>query len=287
MKHFKPQPHEIVILSEVFERRGLTTRYTFDSEKLDREGYTALSDEILTMQNLTWDTRVQVNLLLAELLKTQEKIIKQSWALREAEVHNAYLELRVARLESENDDLSEKAYRDPLTGIFNRLLFVEALEEELQRFNASNKGRRRTDGAAVVFIDLRKFKPINDKYGHDAGDQALKEVAKILQRTIRSKDVVARWGGDEFVIMIKDIRTADSRKVFERLQEELDSITFNYKGTQIEFSARLGKIDIEPKKKPDQIMHEADMVMINSKDPRDREGPVATIDAALSAPSVK
>lgn len=292
MQHFSPSPNEIVLLSEVFGKYELTTRYTFDPEELDYDKCTALMDEILTMPNLTYDTRTQVNSLLSALHLQQEKQRKQSWALREAEVSHAHLEFKVARLESENDDLSEKAYKDALTGIFNRLYFVQALEAELEKFNASNKGRRRTDGAAVVFIDLRKFKPINDTYGHDAGDQALCEVANILSddEIIRSDDVVARWGGDEFVVLIKNIKHPDSQKVFARLQDALDEIKFKYKKdgktTEITFSARLGKIDIEPNKKPDQIMHEADMVMINSKDPRDRQGPVTAIDATLSGPSV-
>jgi diguanylate cyclase (GGDEF)-like protein len=266
-------------LSNLFDIYGLmVTPYMFATEKLTLSILDKLRTEIFRLDHLSFDVQQNIVLFLGMAYEDQQKLKKLSWKLRETEVGYTELEL-------ENKKLEKIAYTDVLTGIFNRAGFLRELKTELATFNdIDNESRCEIDGAAVVFIDLRKFKPINDTYGHAAGDKALQRVSEILQEETREEDVVGRWGGDEFVVMIKSINSPDSEAVLERLNKKLDHIPLDIEGQTIYFSARTGKIHIKLGQKADQIMHEADMDMINSKDPRDRESTVQLIDNSMRGP---
>lgn len=108
--------------------------------------------------------------------------------------------------------LEKMAHTDGLTGLPNRVMFQDQLEA------ARNHSSRHGDRFGLLFIDLDKFKPINDTLGHAAGDRVLKEVASRIRATLRGEDVAARLGGDEFVILVRDISAAeDIVEVAERL----------------------------------------------------------------------
>jgi diguanylate cyclase (GGDEF)-like protein/PAS domain S-box-containing protein len=96
------------------------------------------------------------------------------------------------------DDMLRKALHDPLTGLPNREMFTESLER------AVHKARRRSARFSVLFVDLDRFKEVNDTMGHEAGDKLLKVVAERLCAAVRSSDLVARLAGDEFVVLIED-----------------------------------------------------------------------------------
>lgn len=97
-----------------------------------------------------------------------------------------------------------QAYHDRLTGLANRPM----LQEELKR--VVKRATRDSERLALLFIDLDGFKLVNDTLGHEVGDDVLREVAEHLQRTIRQSDLAARWGGDEFVVLLSNVRDADS-----------------------------------------------------------------------------
>jgi diguanylate cyclase (GGDEF)-like protein/PAS domain S-box-containing protein len=119
------------------------------------------------------------------------------------------------RKESEAE-LARRATHDALTGLPNRALLIDRLEVAL-----AHEGRRPTS-VAVVFCDVDGFKRINDRLGHGAGDQVLVEVAARLQGAVRTGDTVARFGGDEFVVLCDDLTEADLDVVTERMARALD-----------------------------------------------------------------
>ncbi|HEY6758947.1 MAG TPA: bifunctional diguanylate cyclase/phosphodiesterase [Baekduia sp.] len=115
--------------------------------------------------------------------------------------------------------LAHRAAHDPLTGLPNRRAFVERVEQALDR-------RRRRDGAdgrvAVLFVDVDDFKVVNDSLGHGAGDRLLEAVAQRLGAALRPQDVVARFGGDEFTVLVSDVvDQADALRVAQRLEAAL------------------------------------------------------------------
>ncbi len=120
------------------------------------------------------------------------------------------------RLDETLRSLGEQAATDPLTGVYNRRVADERLYEDLARVE---RGR----GAfTLALLDLDQFKPVNDRFGHGAGDACIKHVASVLSRNVRGEDWVARWGGDEFLVRVSEAGEAPSGdQALERLAEEL------------------------------------------------------------------
>ncbi len=114
---------------------------------------------------------------------------------RSFERMQALISQQLQALESSRQELSHLARHDVLTGLLNRRLFLEQLDSALER-------AKRSGSLALLFIDLDKFKDINDQHGHDAGDAALQGVAWRLLANIRKVDMVARMGGDDFVVLL-------------------------------------------------------------------------------------
>lgn len=115
-----------------------------------------------------------------------------------------------------------QAFHDALTGLPNRTLFTDRLEQALAKAR-----RAKTKRPAVMFLDLDKFKEINDTYGHDAGDELLKAVANRLKACVRGSDTVARLGGDEFTVLLPDAETLDEarivgEKILEQMRQPVD-----------------------------------------------------------------
>jgi diguanylate cyclase (GGDEF)-like protein/PAS domain S-box-containing protein len=105
----------------------------------------------------------------------------------------------ITALKRSEAELAHQAMHDPLTGLANRALFLDHLRSELAR------GERRSEALAVLFLDLDRFKVVNDSLGHSAGDELLGEVCRRLQSLLRGGDIVARLGGDEFVMLLPDV----------------------------------------------------------------------------------
>lgn len=106
---------------------------------------------------------------------------------------------QMAMLRAKQLELTHLAGHDPLTGLPNRLLFMEHLEAAIRHAAAVR------EGLAVMFVDLDRFKQINDQHGHSAGDRTLVAVAKRLSQVLRAGDMAARLGGDEFIVLISDV----------------------------------------------------------------------------------
>jgi diguanylate cyclase (GGDEF)-like protein len=127
-------------------------------------------------------------------------------------------ELRVTnrRLESAQQDLVQAAITDPLTGCHNRRFFDQVVDRELQRH------ARFKLPLSLLFVDINRFKAVNDTLGHEAGDRVLRYVASFLKRHIREADYVFRWGGDEFLVMITCLGEEAARKA-SRLKAAFDA----------------------------------------------------------------
>ncbi len=132
------------------------------------------------------------------------------------------------------DELEYRAFHDPLTGLPNRDLFSHRLEQALARV------QRRDDVVAVLFLDLDNFKVVNDSLGHEVGDQLLVAVSQRLKRCLRSRDVVARMGGDEFTVLLEDVSGASgAEETAERINCELWA-PFTIEGEPIFVTASIG-----------------------------------------------
>jgi diguanylate cyclase (GGDEF)-like protein/PAS domain S-box-containing protein len=135
---------------------------------------------------------------------------------------------RVAGLTIDNAQLHEmlrqESIRDPLTGLFNRRFMEEALAKEL------NRADRTTRPLAVVMLDLDHFKSINDTFGHDGGDKALRRLSLLLKASIRGSDIICRYGGEEFTLILPDASLTDALLRMEQLRKDIKQLAIQHQG---------------------------------------------------------
>ncbi|MDQ3814660.1 MAG: EAL domain-containing protein [Armatimonadota bacterium] len=157
--------------------------------------------------------------------------------------------------------LVHDAFHDKLTGLANRALFMDRLGHSIARVKRYPK-----DSFAVLFIDLDRFKVINDSLGHMIGDQLLIAVARRLETCLRPNDTVARLGGDEFAILLGDIReVTDATTIADRIQKEL-ALPFHLVGQQIFTSASIGiALSASGYDQPEILLRDADTAMYRAK----------------------
>ena len=140
----------------------------------------------------------------------------------------------ITKIKQREQRLQELASRDSLTGLYNRHAFYIKLENDII-YSASSNSK-----FALLFIDLDAFKPINDRYGHNAGDTILTAVAKRIQNKVRGMDTVARVGGDEFVVVLKNIESINNaEKIKQSLLESIQEPIHHYKN-QLQVGASIG-----------------------------------------------
>jgi diguanylate cyclase (GGDEF)-like protein/PAS domain S-box-containing protein len=164
------------------------------------------------------------------------------------------------------DQLEHQAFHDPVTALANRALFNERVRHALART------RREDSALAVIFLDIDDFKTINDSLGHAAGDRVLLEVAKRLATSIRVSDTAARFGGDEFAILLEDpTGPQDAAEIAERIIEELKK-PLQIEGKEIAVQASLGIsiVDQPSTLDADELIRNADAAMYIAK--RDGKG---------------
>lgn len=159
------------------------------------------------------------------------------------------------------EKLEHAAYHDSLTGLANRVLFTEHLHITIEQLK-----RKQDHAYAVLFIDLDRFKNINDSLGHAAGDELLINVAKRLESCLRPSDTAARFGGDEFAVLLNDINEVnDAIRVAERLEREL-SMPYNLGGHEVFTTASIGiALSTPAYHRPDDVMRDADTAMYRAK----------------------
>ncbi len=169
----------------------------------------------------------------------------------------------VAHLSELNENrkaLDHQARHDTLTGLPNRRMFFDRLE------HAIVSSRRSGKHLAVLFVDLDRFKEINDTLGHAAGDSVLVNFAELLKATVREVDTVARLGGDEFVILLDSINDPQQVMVVVRKLHDLFQGAMQVNGREIHVHASIGSsIYPEDGKDADELMQNADQAMYNSK----------------------
>jgi diguanylate cyclase (GGDEF)-like protein len=166
---------------------------------------------------------------------------------------------KVAQLQQRVEQLDHLAHEDSLVGLPNRRGFMRALERLIDRVS------RYSEKAAMLFVDLDGLKLINDGLGHQAGDEALIQVARLLVGGVRKSDVVARIGGDEFAILLGHSDEDSARETAKRLVDLIASCEFVHGGRTLPLSVAIGAAGIQPDDTPETTIARADQEMYRRK----------------------
>ena len=177
------------------------------------------------------------------------------------------LKTQLARANARNEELQASADTDFLLDIPNRRGF----ERELHRAIAYIK-RYHASGALIV-LDVDRLKPINDTFGHAAGDSVLKAIVATLLTQVRASDVIGRLGGDEFALLLWNLSVTDARAKAAALEEAIDRLTFVFRGRTITAGASAGVAILGPHAELSRALEEADSAMYVRKAQRRHETP--------------
>ena len=164
-----------------------------------------------------------------------------------------------SKVDSEN--MLRLATTDHLTGLLNRNRFMEELDHTI------TLARRHNTQGVVLFLDLDRFKAVNDTHGHGAGDAVIKGVASILQKSMRSTDVISRLAGDEFAVIMHNIDSKTAYEKVEKLIGRINAMQVAYKGARLQVTMSVGMVGYpQSGKDASQLLTSADLAMYRAKD---------------------
>lgn len=175
------------------------------------------------------------------------------------------LKAQLAKALARIEELQAAADTDFLLGIPNRRGFERELGRAIayiQRYHASG---------ALIVLDVDRLKPINDNFGHAAGDQVLKAIVAVFSRQIRSSDVIGRLGGDEFALLLWNLSEIDAHAKAVSLEEDIDRLSFTFAGRAVATGVSTGVVVLGPHSEAGRALAEADRAMYVRKAQRRHE----------------
>jgi diguanylate cyclase len=170
------------------------------------------------------------------------------------------MELETSKARARMQEEQLRARTDPLTGLPNRTAYEQHLDTEIQRWE------RYGASFSMAVGDIDFFKRINDQLGHLAGDRVLRLVAKVLRQNLRSTDFIARFGGEEFVILFPSTQAQEALQATEKLRLAVQSSPFNFKGEPVEVTLSFGVAEIEDGDDQESLFSRADKALYRAKE---------------------
>lgn len=180
--------------------------------------------------------------------------------------------VNITRRKMSEEELAHRASHDPLTGLANRLLFAERVTQAL----CGRPGRDDSRDVGLVYIDLDDFKPVNDAYGHAAGDEVLLVTASRLRSLVRRQDTVARLGGDEFAVCAPRITEGHSHRLARDIESAL-AAPIQVHGQELRISASTGTVLVGPGTSLEEALDAADRAMYAVKNERHAKREIASV----------
>lgn len=202
-----------------------------------------------------------------ELGREYEKLLKQTVKItRIGDANQMKLVLANEKIEKQRQELAA-AYKkmellartDPLTQLWNRRHFLERFQDEIIRFERSKKP------FSVVLGDIDNFKAVNDRHGHDCGDFVLVSIAKSIKAMVRKQDVVGRWGGEEFILLLPESSLEGGKIVAEEARERIAAESYCFADSRISVTMSFGVSEFDGSVDMDTCIKQADAALYSGK----------------------
>ena len=216
-----------------------TLREEYSKMQMSIIGITANSDEMISSKFLKIGASDFINKPF-----TKEELV--------CRVNNAIESLEYI------ETISDMANTDFLTGARNRRSFYKEIELYMEECKSSG------EEFALAMIDIDKFKNVNDTYGHDVGDIAIKELVRIISESIKGADIIARFGGEEFCVLLKNINKSSAVELFVRLRIKISKNIININGHEIKYTVSTG-ITFNCDEGVEEMLNQVDMALYNAK----------------------
>jgi diguanylate cyclase len=210
------------------------------------------ADNIVELNAILGDVLRETRIIQTEALKSRDRMVQARQEVQDAEQ-------RIHALEAKLQHMSELVREDQLTGSLNRRGLDDVFERETARSD------RRGTPLCIAMLDLDDFKRLNDTYGHQAGDGALKHLVKIVKETLRSMDVIARFGGEEFLILLPETTVEAATQTMTRLQRELTRHFFLHDNEKVLITFSAGIALRQPNEEQAELVKRADRAMYQAK----------------------
>ncbi len=219
------------------------------------ERYTEIlsgTEDLPTLNQVLKDILADTRSLHLDMVRSHDELVAARQQVEAAEA-------RIKELEAELDQVSELVYQDYLTGTLNRRGMEDAFEREIAR------AQRHGMPLSIALLDVDHFKRLNDTYGHEAGDQALVHLTRVIKEILRPTDTVARYGGEEFIIILPDTRAEDAVRIMTRLQRELTKRFFLHDNQRILITFSAGVAQHEAGESYEALIARADAALYQAK----------------------
>ncbi len=243
---------KLVKLADAIEQKLTEVINTLDTHNSSIDSH---QEEIASEEQEIEDTKIKESLkkILQEL-----EVLKRENSMLTNELRRYHTD--VIRLQGELITARTEAEIDFLTGLVNRRRFERALLEMINDYQTRNYP------FALILLDIDNFKQINDKYGHPAGDQVLKEVALILKTFLRANNIPARVGGEEFAIIVPGATAKEGKIVADRLRSTFENRRFNTNVEEIKVTASFGVTGVRKDDTLDTIFARVDKALYDAKE---------------------
>jgi two-component system, cell cycle response regulator len=227
-------------------------------EKLRKEAATKTIPVILVSAHSDSDNIVEGLKKGANDYVTKPVNLQVLLARLETQLKMAFM---VKQLEAQTAMLARLAAVDELTGVYNRRVLFEHLEDEVTR------SKRYGNALSMLMLDLDWFKQVNDRYGHAAGDAVLKEFSQRLCRSVRGVDLVCRYGGEEFCVILPQTSLGKAMRAAEHIRTAIQRKPFEYDGTAIPMTVSIGLTSFVPDEvdSPTDLLERADKALYEAK----------------------
>jgi len=240
--------HSAQILSDIISELQKSIEESYEQASIKERRITELQKKEEAKEDFIASLILELLTLVRDLKRENESFLKKVEAQQKF----------INELKSKLEKVEAEANLDPLTDLFNRRSLERALEEFFTLCKQSKMS------FSLVLIDLDDFKYVNDNYGHHVGDLVLAKVAKVLRTNMRAKDIVGRWGGDEFVVVMPNTDLENAKKVLERIKSQIEKMEILAEGKRFKVSISAGVVQcgenfqswLDMIKEADRLMYE-------------------------------